>query len=62
MEFATSELMAIFSILETEKRKLLSSEFVDKESNTKASEIGTIQDKIQDTIADRINENGKHVF
>ena len=55
MEFTTNELVAIFSILETEKRKLLLPEFVDKESNTKASQIGEIQDKIQDTIADRIN-------
>ena len=58
MEFTTSELVAIFSILETEKRKLLLPEFVDKENNTKASQIAEIQDKIQDTIADRINENG----
>ena len=57
MEFTTNELVAIFSILETEKRKLLLPEFVDKESNTKASQIGEIQDKIQDIIADRINEN-----
>ena len=58
MEFTTNELVAIFSILETEKRKLLLPELVDKESNAKASQIGEIQDKIQDTIADRINENG----
>jgi hypothetical protein len=58
MEFTTNELVAIFSILETEKRKLLLPEFVDKESDIKASQIGEIQDKIQDTIADRINENG----
>ena len=58
MEFTTTELVAIFSILETEKRKLLLPELVDKESNAKASQIGEIQDKIQDTIADRINENG----
>ena len=54
MEFTTSELVAIFSILETEKRKLLLPDFVDKESNTKASQIGEIQNKIQDIIADRI--------
>tara|TARA_R100000734_G_C3287885_1_gene80242 strand:+ start:98 stop:265 length:168 start_codon:yes stop_codon:yes gene_type:complete len=55
MEFTTNELVTIFSILETEKRELLLSEFVDKKSNAKASQIGEIQDKIQDIIADRIN-------
>lgn len=51
--FTTSELVLIFNILEDEKRKLLLPDFVDEESDTKASQIGEIQDKIQDTIADR---------
>ena len=54
MEFTTSELVAIINILETEKRKLLLPEFVDKESNNKASQIGEVQDKIDDIIAERI--------
>ncbi len=57
MEFTTIELVAIFSILETEKRKLLLPEFVDKKSNTKASQIGAIQYKNHDKIAERIKQN-----
>lgn len=56
MKFTTTELVTIFNVIEDEKRTLSFKD--DNKSYKQASQLGEIQDKIHDILADRINDNG----
>lgn len=56
MQFTTTELVTIFNVIEDEKRTLSFKD--DNKSYKQACQLGEIQDKIHDILADRISDNG----